>query len=293
MTAAPPTPAPEILEPIRNTDFPERDILKLEVRGLVHFLTVISSLQMNRLRTRARPEGGERRPGGGERRPGGLRMRPMRVKVRKPVAEVTEAPIVESHLSFGAMEALMEEAFGLRDFPMMRPGEFVQVEEGREAVEGEVTNADLVLEPTPAVPGRPVTEPKVVFQEFLEDTTPVPASVAVDNIKTVDLAGGSFSNPDFPIYDEERDVEAPSLPPTLLKTSDFPEMPIFSNFPMMQPGEFIQMEEGLEEEEEDPSFTAFNEIHRPESIDLFKAPVVPEPLDPLVGLVVEEVELPR
>ena len=36
VTAAPPTPAPEILEPIRNTDFPERDILKLEVRRLVH-----------------------------------------------------------------------------------------------------------------------------------------------------------------------------------------------------------------------------------------------------------------
>ena len=31
-----------------------------------------------------------------------------------------------------------------------------------------------------------------------------------------------------------------------LKSSDFPDMPIFSNFPMMGPGEFIQMEDDSE-----------------------------------------------
>ena len=86
-----------------------------------------------------------------------------------------------------------------------------------------MTNEDLVLEPTPAVPGllvshtsflstffinsqlsgRPVTEPKIVFNEFLDETTPVPNLINVDNVKTVDLAGFDQEEDDFPIYDTE------------------------------------------------------------------------------------------
>ena len=85
-----------------------------------------------------------------------------------------------------------------------------------------VTNEDLVLEPTPAVPGwllspkkitqyhrrncrpgRPVTEPKIVFNEFLDETTPVPNLINVDNVKTIDLAGFDKEEEDFPIYDTE------------------------------------------------------------------------------------------
>ena len=86
--------------------------------------------------------------------------------------------------------------------------------------------------------------------------------------------------------------------------SEFPNMPIFSNFPMMAPNEFVQpsTSEGMEEpssigygeekkEYEDymdkASFTAFNEA-RPESINLFKEEVatkVPPPADELESLV--------
>ena len=81
-----------------------------------------------------------------------------------------------------------------------------------------MTNEDLVLEPTPAVPGwllspkkssrncrpgRPVTEPKIVFNEFLDETTPVPNLINVDNVKTIDLAGFDKEEEDFPIYDTE------------------------------------------------------------------------------------------
>ena len=92
-----------------------------------------------------------------------------------------------------------------------------------------MSNEDLVLEPTPAVPGwlanwqrssliiilqatitlnnchpgRPVTEPKIVFNEFLDETTPVPNVINVDNVKTVDLAGFDQEDEDFPIYDTE------------------------------------------------------------------------------------------
>ena len=132
----------------------------------------------------------------------------------------------------------------------MRPGEFVQMEEDKEVIiktlvnhtqlfklhrnqnlhfQDFVSNEDLVLEPTPAVPGwlanwqrssliiilqatitlnnchpgRPVTEPKIVFNEFLDETTPVPNVIDVDNVKTVDLAGFDQEDEDFPIYDTE------------------------------------------------------------------------------------------
>ena len=52
-------------------------------------------------------------------------------------------------------------------------------------------------------PGRPVTEPKIVFNEFLDETTPVPNLINVDNVKTVDLAGFDQEEDDFPIYDTE------------------------------------------------------------------------------------------
>jgi hypothetical protein len=216
------------------------------------------------------------------------------------------------------MENLMEEAFGLKDFPMMLPGEFVQVQDTPEDESESVTHEDLVLEPTPAVPGRAVTEPRFVFNEFLDETTPVPTVIAVDNVKTVDLQGGGMLEDDYPIYDYNPEVPpaAPTQPPTLLKNSDFPEMPIFHNFPMMQPGEFIQVledethealqEYGVGGEGDSGAFTAFSEMdktpvfdltRRPETIDLFKAPEmpeelrVPEELDALVGLVSAEENL--
>merc|ERR1719391_2013145 len=243
-TNGPTTKVPEILEPIRNTNFPPRDILRIE------------EMNRNRMRTKMRGESKTRqRPQEGRpeqgRPQGGLKMRPMRVKVRKPV-KPTKPPVVESHLSFGEMETLMEQAFGLKDFPMMRPGEFIQMEDDVVDKEEIVTNEDLVLEPTPAVPGRPVTEPKIVFNEFLDETTPVPNLINVDNVKTIDLAGFDKEEEDFPIYDTEI-VSLPTPPPvSVLKNSDFPDMPIFSNFPMMGPGEFIQVDDDSEVSD-DPS----------------------------------------
>ena len=143
------------------------------------------------------------------------------------------------------------------------------------------TNEELILEPTPAVPGlekkvqisnkqkslhllfpgRPVTEPKIVFNEFLDETTPVPTMINVDDVKTVDLAGFDKEEDDFPIYDTEfvpqptpapvstpvlKNSEFPGLKDAMMSTgltdADFADMPIFSNFPMMGPGEFIQVE---------------------------------------------------
>jgi len=247
-TNGPTTKVPEILEPIRNTNFPPRDILRIEEMNRNRMRTKMRG-EAKKSQTRQRPEQG--------RPQGGLKMRPMRVKVRKPV-KPTKPPVVESHLSFGEMESLMEQAFGLKDFPMMRPGEFIQMDDG--VAEEVVTNEDLVLEPPPAVPGRPVTEPKIVFNEFLDETTPVPNLINVDNVKTVDLAGFDQEEDDFPIYDTEI-VSLPTPPPVSvlknsefpdLKNSDFPDMPIFSNFPMMGPGEFIQMEDDSEGSD-DPS----------------------------------------
>ena len=143
-----------------------------------------------------------------------------------------------------------------------------------------MTNEELILEPTPAVPGlekipnlqkskvtpppltgRPVTEPKIVFNEFLDETTPVPTMINVDDVKTVDLAGFDKEEDDFPIYDTEivpqptpspvstpvlKNSEFPGLKDAMMSTgltdADFADMPIFSNFPMMGPGEFIQVE---------------------------------------------------
>ena len=149
----------------------------------------------------------------------------MQVKVRKPVKQTitTKSPFVgESHLSFGEMENLMNQAFGMKDFPMTS---FVHTEEEQDGL----THEDLVLEPTPAVPGRPVT-----FQDFLPNTTP--ATVSVDNLKTQDL---HKVQEDFPMYDTEEQRPQTISP---LKDSEFQDMPIFTNFPMMKPGEFVQMD---------------------------------------------------
>ena len=153
-----------------------------------------------------------------------------------------------------------------------------------------------------AVPGRPVT--RDMFNEFLEETTPIPTIIAINNIKTVDLQGKDVADysDDFPIYDSEPVLQM--APPTqqlpVLKNSEFPdlspeggffgdaEMPIFTNFPMMQPGQFVQVDDedssdysivgggGLDEDTN--AFTAFSEMKarpqfdadRPEVISLFQ-----------------------
>ena len=100
-----------------------------------------------------------------------------------------------------------------------------------------------------------------MFNEFLDETTPVPTMINVDDVKTVDLAGFDKEEDDFPIYDTEIVPQPTSSPVStpVLKNSEFPgskdammstgltdadfaDMPIFSNFPMMGPGEFIQVE---------------------------------------------------
>ena len=42
-----------------------------------------------------------------------------------------------------------------------------------------------------------------MFNEFLDETTPVPTMINVDDVKTVDLAGFDKEEDDFPIYDTE------------------------------------------------------------------------------------------
>ena len=42
-----------------------------------------------------------------------------------------------------------------------------------------------------------------MFNEFLDETTPVPNLINVDNVKTIDLAGFDQEEDDFPIYDTE------------------------------------------------------------------------------------------
>ena len=88
--------------------------------------------------------------------------------------------------------------------------------------------------------------------------------INVDDVKTVDLAGFDKEEDDFPIYDTEivpqptpspvstpvlKNSEFPGLKDAMmgtgLKDADFADMPIFSNFPMMGPGEFIQVEMSL------------------------------------------------
>ena len=156
-----------------------------------------------------------------------------------------------------------------------------------------------------AVPGRPVT--RNMFNEFLEETTPIPTIIAINNIKTVDLQGKDVADysDDYPIYDSEPVLQM--APPTqqlpVLKNSEFPdlspeggffgdaEMPIFSNFPMMQPGQFVQVDDEGGQDSSDYSlvggsglaedtntFTAFSEMEarpqfdadRPEVISLFQ-----------------------
>jgi len=205
-----------------------------------------------------------------------MKMRPMRVKVRKPVKKFqsfmtnNEKKTPKPNLGFNddSIESMVDEEFGLKKG---------------------FTNADLVLDPTPAVPGRPIIfendeEPSVVrnnFNEFLPSTTPVPV-IPVENIKTEDFPKEDASNApkDYPIYDTEPDKPFPPI-----KMSEFPNMPIFSNFPMMGPNEFVQptsmespdeldfmgfeMEEDYGDYMKKESFSSFNE-DRPESINLFK-----------------------
>jgi len=224
-----------------------------------------------------------------------MKMRPMRVKVRKPaknfqpfmMKDKKKAP--KPNFGFGdeTMETMLDEDFGLKNG---------------------FTNEDLVLEPTPAVPGRPIIleeeeEPIRIrneFNEFLPSTTPTPV-IPVANIKTVDFQKEDMSDSpmDYPIYDTE--INKP-FPP--MKMSEFPNMPIFSNFPMMGPNEFVQpssseeiedpkfsgyIEESMEYDDYmgKPSFTAFND-ERPESINLFKEEVstpAAQPADELESLV--------
>ena len=271
-------------------------------------------MKMNRIRNRV-PTSERKRPNGG------MRMRPMRVKVMKPMKEAspTSAPVVESHLTFGQMENLMEQAFGLKDFPMMRPGEFVQTFDSDENAADVVTNEDLVLEPTPAVPGRDVTEPRILFNEFLDDTTPVPTVIPMNNVKTIDIQGNNDYDYDYPIYDSRPVVQvaAPTLAPTQLKNSEFTEMPIFTNFPksnfptsnspaslldelpqetnfpMMRPGEFIQTDlgegdEGLQDyfnSNSENAFTAFSDMQNNAAFDIGR----PESMD----LFKDDIRLPQ
>merc|ERR1719483_448411 len=202
-----------------------------------------------------------------------MKMRPMRVKVRKPaknfqpfmMKDKKKAP--KPNFGFGdeTMETMLDEDFGLKNG---------------------FTNEDLVLEPTPAVPGRPIIleeeeEPIRIrneFNEFLPSTTPTPV-IPVANIKTVDFQKEDMSDSpmDYPIYDSEMNQPFPPL-----KMSEFPNMPIFSNFPMMGPNEFVQPSAtedskfpGYNAESSDydymdkASLTAFSP-ERPESINLFK-----------------------
>ena len=106
-----------------------------------------------------------------------MKMRPLRVKVRKPPVseEEDEEPVPDP----------MDDTFGLKNV---------------------MTKDDLVLEPTPAVPDKPVSTTSyilyfyithnnmykeflfqvIIFDDFLPSTSP-PTLIPVDNIKTVDF----------------------------------------------------------------------------------------------------------
>lgn len=233
-----------------------------------------------------------------------MKMRPMRVKVRKPAKKFQpfmmtnekKAPKPNFGFGDGPMQPMDDEAFGLKNG---------------------FTNEDLVLEPTPAVPGKPITlkeeedsdRIRNEFNEFLPSTTPTPV-IPVENIKTVDFQKEDMSNSpmDYPIYDTE--INKP-FPP--MKMSEFPNMPIFSNFPMMGPNEFVQpspsegtedtnlpgyIQDSMDYEDymEKTSFTAFND-ERPESINLYKEEVATkaslqaDELESLVNIFNEEAEI--
>ena len=55
-----------------------------------------------------------------------------------------------------------------------------------------------------------------MFNEFLDETTPVPTMINVDDVKTVDLAGFDKEEDDFPIYDTEIVVKLIFLPSSFL-----------------------------------------------------------------------------
>merc|ERR1719348_759853 len=147
----------------------------------------------------------------------------MRVKVMKP-AEEEESEIVDP----------MDASFGLKNIE---------------------TKDELVLEPEPAVPGRPVFNPETVtkFEEFLPSSTSPPALIPVNNIKTVDFQDKEVSESDYAIYDYTDDVQqapekgvTPSTQSSFMSNmamdmNDFSKMPIFNNFPMMAPHEFINL----------------------------------------------------
>jgi hypothetical protein len=229
-----------------------------------------------------------------------MKMRPMRVKVRKPAKNFQSFMMKDKKkrpkpiLGFGdaSMETILDEEFGLKNG---------------------ISNEDLVLDPTPAVPGRPIIleqeDPVRVrneFNEFLPSTTPTPV-IPVANIKTVDFQKEDMSDSpmDYPIYDTENNKPFPPI-----KMSEFPNMPIFSNFPMMAPNEFVQPSpsDGNEEpnlstyidDYEDymdkTSFTAFNE-DQPESVNSFeeavttKATPPADDLDALVNIFNAEAEI--
>ena len=204
----------------------------------------------------------------------------MRVKVRKPAknkkfqsftnTEEKKQPNVNFGFGDESLDTMMDEEFGLKNG---------------------FTKESLVLDPTPAVPGKPVLseneEPfrmREEFNEFLPSTTPIPV-IPVENIKTEDFQKEDMSETDmdYPIYDTENSKPFPPI-----KMSEFPNMPIFSNFPMMGPNEFIQtsptespeqsdvflgytqesndyMEQLLNEE-----LRTFNAEDRPETINIFK-----------------------
>lgn len=124
-----------------------------------------------------------------------MKMRPMRVKVRKPTR-----PSFSSSSGFDDtdIEDAVDQAFGLKN---------------------NVASQQLILEPTPAVPGRPSSEDSVRrrpnnqptmfqrnrirnrFNEFVDKSTASPV-ILLDNIKTEDLQSEENSGEfDYPIYD--------------------------------------------------------------------------------------------
>jgi len=249
-----PTPNADILDTVENINF---QATKIPIRGMS--MTEKLKIKGEKKETRKKLK---------------MKMRPMRVKVRKPAKKfqsfmiTNEKKAPKPNFGFGDddMETMIDEAFGLKNG---------------------FTNDELVLEPTPAVPGKPVNLPdeeepantRNQFNEFLPSTTPTPV-IPVENIKTVDFQKEDMSDSpmDYPIYDSEMNQPFPPL-----KMSEFPNMPIFSNFPMMGPNEFVQPSAtedskfpGYNAESSDyedymdkASLTAFSP-ERPESINLFK-----------------------
>ena len=60
-----------------------------------------------------------------------------------------------------------------------------------------------------------------MFNEFLDETTPVPTMINVDDVKTVDLAGFDKEEDDFPIYDTE--IVPQPTPSPVSRTAIYPQ----------------------------------------------------------------------